>query len=86
MSNKLQLLGNAKANGAKARSSGGDKPPLCRKQRCHTALPSQPTLMLRVGAEKSQTGLHFARLHEPCQQKQDGDGHPDLKSLEVVNN
>ena len=35
--------------------------------------PSQPTLMLRVGAEKSQTGLHFARLHEPCQQKQDED-------------
>ena len=27
------LLGEAKVNGAKARSSGGDKPPLCRKQR-----------------------------------------------------
>ena len=27
------LLGETKVNGAKARSSGGDKPPLCRKQR-----------------------------------------------------
>ena len=28
-----------KANGAKARSSGGDKPPLCRKQRSSRVAP-----------------------------------------------
>ena len=28
-----ELLGETKVNGANARSSGGDKPPLCRKQR-----------------------------------------------------
>ena len=32
-SDKSQLLGKTKGNGAKAHSSGGDKPPLCRKQR-----------------------------------------------------
>ena len=39
------LLYEPKGNGAKAHSSGGDKPPLRRKQRYHTALPSQPMLI-----------------------------------------
>ena len=30
---KKDSSGKLKSNGAKARSSGGDKPPLCRKQR-----------------------------------------------------
>ena len=43
ISSKLHSSGETKGNGAKAHSSGGDKPPLRRKQRYHTALPSQPT-------------------------------------------